>query len=72
MFDIIGKTLFRCKKDFASDTEVYGTDFYEGKQYTGEKEDGEYWYLDSTENGTCVLVSNGELKEYFEEVLTKV
>ena len=65
------KYLFKCLKTFASEPEEYGIDFYEGKQYYGEKEDEEYYYLESSENGTCVLVSNEELKEYF-KVITKV
>lgn len=67
-FDIQGKTKFKCKKTFSSEPEVYGIDFIEGKEYYGEKEDEEYYYLDSTENGTCVLVSNSELEEYFEPI----
>jgi hypothetical protein len=68
VFDNYGKTLFKCVKTFASDPQEYGTDFYEDREYYGSKEDNEYWYLSSTENGTDVLVSNEELKEYFEEV----
>ena len=62
------KEYFKCLKTFASEPSIYGIDFYEGRIYTGEKEDEEYYYFDSTENGTCVLVSNDELVEYFESV----
>jgi hypothetical protein len=65
MIETEGKQKFKCIKTFSSEPEVYGIDFYKGKEYTGEREDNEYYYLDSTENGTCVLVSNEELKEYF-------
>lgn len=65
MFETKGKELFLCIKEFASEPEEYGIDFYAGKQYYGEREDEEYYYLDSTENGTCVLVSNEELEKYF-------
>lgn len=65
MFEESVKVLFECIKTFASDPDEYGVDFKKGKKYYGEKEDSEYWYMDSTENGTCVLVSNEELKEYF-------
>ena len=67
-FDREGKKHFKCKKSFASEPEVYGIDFIEGKTYTGEREDDECYYLDSDENGTCVLVSNEEIYEYFEEI----
>jgi hypothetical protein len=68
VFDIYGKTLFKCLTTYASEPEVYGIDFYESKTYYGQRVDNEYWYLDSTENGTDVLVSNEELEEYFKEV----
>jgi len=65
MFETKGKELFKCIKTYSSEPNEYGKDFIKGKTYTGEKEDNEYYYLDSTENGTCVLISNNELKEYF-------
>ena len=68
MFNPQDKTLYKCKKTYASEPKEYGTDFYAGKTYYGEREDDEYYYLDSTENGTCVLISNEELEEYFEVV----
>ena len=68
LFKTENKEWYKCIKTFASDPDIYGIDFKEGKIYTGEKEDEEYYYLDSTENGTCVLVSNEELEEYFERI----
>lgn len=62
------KILYLCTKTFASEPEEYGTDFYAGKLYYGEREDEEYLYLDSTENGMCVLVSNEELEKHFKEI----
>ena len=67
MCDNTNKTLFKCIKTFAADPEDYGIDFVANKLYYGEREDDESFYLDSTENGTCVLVSNDEIKEYFIE-----
>lgn len=63
-----GKQNFKCIKTYVSEPETYGIDFYEGKTYTGEREDEEFFYLDSSENGTCVLVNEEELKEFFEEI----
>jgi hypothetical protein len=65
MFEKSGKESFRCLKDFASDPEEYGIDFIKNNIYYGQKEDNEYYYLDSTENGTCVLISNRELYDNF-------
>lgn len=64
----MSKQLFKCIKTYASEPKLYGTDFYRGKIYTGEKEDNEYYYINSTENGTDVLISNKELTEFFTEV----
>lgn len=68
MFETEGKTIYKCKKNFASEPKQYGVDFIEGKTYTGEREDEEGYYLDSTENGTCVWVTNEELEEHFIQI----
>ena len=66
---IQNKKLFRCIKEYASEPDVYGIDFIKNKLYFGEKEDNEYYYVDSTENGTCVLISNKELSKHFERLI---
>jgi hypothetical protein len=64
-FETTGKTRYTCIKTYASEPEQYGIDFYEGREYKGKMEDNEGYYLDSTENGTCVWITNEELEEYF-------
>ncbi len=68
-FETEGKTTYQCIKTYASEPEEYGTDFYEGKTYTGEREDEEGYYVDSSENGTSVWLTNEEMTEYFTEVV---
>jgi len=60
------KILFKCVETFASEPEEYGIDFVAGKRYYGELEDDEGYYINSTENGTDVFVTNEEVKEYFQ------
>lgn len=59
---------FLCLHTFAADKKEYGIDFYKGKMYSGRVEDKEHWYVNSTENGTSVLMSNEEMEKYFKQL----
>lgn len=48
-----------CLKTYEND-EYYGVDFYSGKVY--EYKNG---YMHSTENGTDVMITENELKQYW-------
>lgn len=56
--------VFKCIKQYAAEPEIYGIDFKVGKKYIG-KIDTDGYYIESTENGTSVLLTKSELEEYF-------
>ena len=60
----MSKKEFLCVKTFAADEEQYGVDFVPGNVYVCDIESG---YMESTENGTSVWLTNDDLNECFVE-----
>lgn len=56
---------FKCIKAYSGDKEIYGVDFLEGRTYQGKQDGADFYRLESTENGTSVLLSTQEVEEYF-------